>query len=128
MAEFDPLKSIDQMFCCSEHYYASVNKNGVKCRTLIRFWENKGKINKTDPYGWLRWYFRYWLGRRSENDERQINRYKRTVSRFGGKLVKIIKDAGSKYDDYSIWPKIRQTLLHWGYDWTEKHFLINSKN
>ena len=50
------------------------------------------------------------------------------VSRFGGKLVKIIKDAGSKYDDYSIWPKIRQTLLHWGYDLTEKHFLINSKN
>ena len=29
-------------------------------------------------------------------------------------LVKMIKDAGSKFDDYSIWPKIRQILSHWG--------------
>ena len=35
------------------------------------------------------------------------------MSRFRGKLVKVIKDAGSKYDDYSISLKIRQILLHW---------------
>ena len=29
------------------------------------------------------------------------------VSRFRGKLVKMIKDAGSKFDDYSISPKIK---------------------
>ena len=29
------------------------------------------------------------------------------VSRFRGKLVKMIKDGGSKFDDYSISPKIR---------------------
>ena len=29
------------------------------------------------------------------------------VSRFRGKLVKMIEDAGSKFDDYSISPKIR---------------------
>ena len=34
----------------------------------------------------------------------------------------MIKDAGSKYDDYSISPKIRQILLHWGYELTEKDF------
>ena len=28
-------------------------------------------------------------------------------SRFRGKLVKMLKDAGSKFDDYSISPKIR---------------------
>ena len=38
------------------------------------------------------------------------------VSRFRSKLVKMIKDASSKYDDYSISPKIRQILLHWGYE------------
>ena len=32
---------------------------------------------------------------------------------FRGKLVKMIKDEGSKFDDYSISPKIRQILLHW---------------
>ena len=72
--------------------------------------------------------FRYWLGRWSEDDERQINRWKKAVSRFRGKLFKMIKDAGSKYDDYSISPKIRQILLHWGYELTEKDFFINSTN
>ena len=41
------------------------------------------------------------------------------VSRFRGKLVKMIKNSGSKYDDYSILPKIRQILLHWSYELTE---------
>ena len=45
---------------------------------------------------------------------------KKIVSRFRGKLVKMIKDANSKFDDYSISPKIRQILLHWGYELTEK--------
>ena len=44
------------------------------------------------------------------------------VSRFRGKLVKMIKVAGSKYDDYSISSKIRQILLHWGYELTENVF------
>ena len=37
---------------------------------------------------------------------------KKLVSRCKGKLVKMIKNAGSKYDDYSISSKIRQILLH----------------
>ena len=45
--------------------------------------ENKGWINEIDPYGWFQWYFRYWLGRRSKDNERQINRRKKIVSRFG---------------------------------------------
>ena len=45
---------------------------------------------------------------------------KKIVTRFRGKLVKMIKDANSKFDDYSISPKIRQILLHWGYELTEK--------
>ena len=45
---------------------------------------------------------------------------KKIVTRFRGKLVKMIKDANSKFDDYSISPKIRQILLHWGYKLTEK--------
>ena len=68
------------------------------------------------------------LGRRSQNDETQINRSKKTVSRFRSKLVKMIQDACSKFDDYSILPKIRQILLHWGYELTEKDFQKNSTN
>ena len=40
----------------------------------------------------------------------------------------MIKHAGSKCDDYSISPKIRQILLHGGYELTEKKFFINSTN
>ena len=53
---------------------------------------------------------------------------KKIVSRFRGKLVEMIKDAGIKYDDYSISPKIRQVLLHWGYELSENDFFINSSN
>ena len=44
---------------------------------------------------------------------------KKIVSRFRGKLVKMIRDAGNKFDDYSIPPKVRQSLLHGGYELTE---------
>ena len=126
--EFNQLKNIDQKFYCLYYYNASVNKYGVTCGTLLRFSENKGWINEIDPYGWCQLYFRYWLGRISEDDERQINGWKKIVSRFTGKLVKMIKDAGSKFDDYLISPKIRQILFDWGYELTETEFFINSTN
>ena len=51
-------------------------------------------------------------GKILQDDERQINRWRKIVSRFRGKLVKMIIDAGTKFDDYSISSKIRQILLH----------------
>ena len=42
--------------------------------------------------------------------------------------MKMVKDAGSKFDDYSNSPKIRQILLHWGYELTEKDFLNELTN
>ena len=50
------------------------------------------------------------------------------MSRFRGKLVKMIGDADSKFDDYSISPKIRQILMHWGYELTEKDFFNELTN
>ena len=81
---------------CSDYYAVSVNKYGVICGTSLRFLENKAWINKIDPNGWFQWYFRYCLCRMSQDDERQINRWKRIVSRFRHKIVKMIKDVGSK--------------------------------
>ena len=37
----------------------------------------------------------------------------------------MIRNANSKFDDYSISPKIRQILLLWGYELTEKDFLMS---
>ena len=67
-------------------------------------------------------------GKILEDDERQINRWKKIVSRFRGKLVKMVRDAGTKFDDYSISSKIRQILLHWGYELTEKDFFNELTN
>ena len=67
--------------------------------------------------------FRYCLGRRCLDYERQINRWKGIVSSFNGKLIKIIKDVKSRFDDYSISPKIRKILLHWRYELVESDLL-----
>ena len=104
------------------------NKYGVKCGTSLQFRENKGWINDQDPYGWFQWYCRYYLKRRSGDDERQIKRWIEIVNRFKSILVKMIKDKRAKFDDvlrtklcrdYSVSPKIRQILLHWGYELVE---------
>ena len=48
-------------------------------------------------------------GRKSEDNNRQINRWKRIVNRFAGILNKLIKEGKDS-------KKIRQTLLHWCYE------------
>ena len=106
--EFDQLKNIDKKHYASDFYDASLNKYGVKCGTSLRSWENKGWIRSIDPYGWFQWYFRYYLGR-SEDDQRQINRWKGIVSRFKDILIKMIKNDNDS-------PKIGQILLQWGYE------------
>ena len=103
---FDELKNIDQKYYCSNYFDVSVNKYGVKCGTSLRFWEN-----------------RYCLGRKSLDDKRQIARCEEVVSRFTGKLINMIKDVNGRFDDYSILTKIRQILLHWGYELIENDLL-----
>ena len=36
------------------------------------------------------------------------------------------ENSGSKYNDYSISPKIRQILLHWDYELTKKDFELSN--
>ena len=50
------------------------------------------------------------------------------LSRFRGKLVKMIKNTGSKFNNYSISPKIRQILLHLGNELTELDFFNELTN
>ena len=129
--EFKFLSDMDKKLHASSYYDVKVNKYGVKVGTSLRFWESKGWINGIDAYGWFQWYCRYWLGRRSSDasktsganemseDERQIKRWKAIANRFKSVLVKMIKDKGAKFDDCSVSPKIRQLLLHWGYELVE---------
>ena len=61
------------------------------------------------------------------DDKRQIRRWKENVSRFKGKLAKMIKDVNCRFDDYSNSPKIRQILLHWDYEFAMVNFFVHIK-
>ena len=36
----------------------------------------------------------------------------------------MIKDSGGEFDDYSVPPKIRETLQHWGYELKKGRFVV----
>ena len=78
--ELDFLKRIDPKLYLNIYYNTNVNKYKIRCATSLRFWENKGCIREQDPYGWFQWYCRYYLGRRSEDDKRQIARCNNIVN------------------------------------------------
>ena len=109
----------------SPNYDKKVNKYKVKCGSSLESWEDSGWIVEQDPYGWFQWYCRYSMGRRTDDDERQIGRWLKLAGpngRFRRTLMnKIIKN-NTTYDDFSISPVIRQVLLHWGYQLTKKDF------
>lgn len=108
-----------------KEYKKEINKYKVKVGTTLKYWEEKKWITKYHPYGWVQWYCDFYKGKRSPDDERQIERWIRTggeKSRFRRRLINLIKKKKSKYNDYNISPKIRQTLQHWGYKLTKRDY------
>ncbi len=89
---------------------ASLNFFGVHASQPLRVWKEKGWIHEDDPRGWFQWYCRYYMGRRMEDDERQIRRWK------GMKRHATQVKNNCKKGDFSCRPKQRQALLHWAYD------------
>ena len=107
----------------SPDYEKSINKYKVKCGTELEDWEDKGWIVEQDPYGWFQWYCRFYQGRRTDDDKRQIKRWMGVAgpnSRFKKRLINMIKNQGSDVNDYTISPVIRQVLQHWACKITKK--------
>ena len=112
-----------EKFVTSSDYDKNVNKYKVKCGSELEDWEKSGWMRKQDPYGWFQWYCRFYMGRRSDDDERQVKRWLAFAGpkgRFKKNLINKIKDNNADIDDYTISPVIRQGLQHWGYKITKK--------
>ena len=107
----------------SPTYDKNVNKYKKKCGSSLEDWEKNDWIKEEDPYGWFQWYCRYYMGRRSDDDERQIKRWLALTGpngRFRRRLMNEIIKQNKRYNDYTVSPVIRQVLLHWGYELTSE--------
>ena len=87
-----------------------INYFQVDASQPLSEWRRKGWIHPDDPRGWFQWYCRYYMGRRHEDDQRQIKRWK-AIKRH----VAQIKNSCPPMD-LSCRPRQRQALLHWAYN------------
>lgn len=95
---------------CPERHDPKLNFFGVNASQPLSVWRAKGWIHPDDPRGWFQWYCRYWMGRRGEDDERQIRRWK-MIRRHVQQVKKHCKPG-----DLDCRRRQRQALLHWAYD------------
>ena len=99
----------------------TINTYKVHSGTSLKYWESKKWIKAQDPYGWVQWYCRFYAGRRSEDDKRQIARWQAFAGpngRFRLRLINLIRKQRKRYNDPTVSPVIRQGLQHWAYKLT----------
>jgi hypothetical protein len=95
---------------CAERHEPQLNFFGVNASQPLAEWRRKGWLHEQDPRGWFQWYCRYYLGRRSDDDERQIKRWRAVRRHIAQLQTHCIRG------DWLCRPRQRQALLHWAYD------------
>ena len=95
---------------CHEFHDPKFNYFGVNASQPLSVWRQKGWIHPDDPRGWFQWYCRYYMGRRHEDDERQIKRWK-AIRRHIAQIKK-----NCEVGDLGCRRKQRQAVLHWAYN------------
>jgi len=88
----------------------ALNYFGVDASQPLSEWRRKGWIHRDDPRGWFQWYCRYYMGRRSSDDARQIRRW-RAIRRH---VAQIVSECETR--DLDCRRRQRQAVLHWAYD------------
>jgi hypothetical protein len=95
---------------CSTRHDPTLNYFGVNASQPLATWRHKGWIHKQDPRGWFQWYCRYYMGRRTADDRRQIRRW-RAIARHVAQIRN-----GCERGDLECRRRQRQAVLHWAYD------------
>jgi hypothetical protein len=120
------LKGLPARLLCNPKAIPKENKYKVLAGSSLEEWEVAGWIVEQDPYGWVQWYVRFYEGRRSPGDARQIDRWNKFAGpksgRFRTQLINKIKAAGGDINNVSISPVVRQGLLQWGYELTQADY------
>ena len=118
-------------YLTAREYDAEANKFKVACGQSIEEWEAAGWIDhRFDVRGWFQWYCRFYLGRRCEDDERQVGRWKRCVGETGRWRRMLLKkyvaagvrevwDDGADEDAPEVSPVMHQTCHHWAFEVTQ---------
>jgi hypothetical protein len=89
---------------------ARLNYFGVNASQSLAVWRRNGWIHPQDPRGWFQWYCRYYVGRRTADDARQIRRW-RAIARHISAIKKNCEPG-----DLDCRRRQRQAVLHWAYD------------
>jgi len=95
---------------CGEHRDRRLNYFGVNASQPLAVWRRNGWIHPQDPRGWFQWYCRYYMGRRTADDARQMRRW-RAISRHAAAIRRNCEPG-----DLECRRRQRQALLHWAYD------------
>jgi len=122
-------------YLTSSTYNPSINKFGVSCGQTIEEWEAAGWIrHEYDIRGWFQWYCRFFLGRRCDDDERQISRWRKCagetgrwrrmlLKRYKEAGVRSVADEGADEDEMveegerrDVSPVMHQTCWHWAWE------------
>lgn len=115
-------------------YNPEINKFKVSCGQSIEEWEAAGWIShEHDVRGWFQWYTRFFRGRRCDDDERQVGRWKKCVGETGRWRRTLLKKYGllgvrEVFDDgegeegaAEVSPVVHQTCHHWAFEVRQEH-------
>ena len=120
-------EGLDKELYLGTKYKPKLNRWGIRSGMDYRYWKDMGWMHKDDPYGWFEWWCKYDMGRRGDDDRRQIARWSDFCG-IKGRWRNNIYSKVASTEDWQVSPRIQQSLLHWGYEINNGDYLEWSIN